>query len=93
MTQTEAFTDTTKATEVVLTYMVPVFVVVRNEGDNQGPYIKKVVVYDETDCFGEDPTHRHNQLDELPPDDPAAIEAVNLIKDGLCEWPSWQFGW
>ena len=79
-------------TEVTIEYLVPVYVVVRNEGDGEGPQIVKVVVNDETE-FADGKGYTPNG-EPLPVDDPVVIEARELIeRDPSAIWPGWEFGW
>lgn len=87
------------ATEVVLTYLLPVYVVVRNEGG--GAYVEKVVVDDEA-SFDEGSRRKARNdsgaiLDRVLP---AVAEAIALVEPShpdhpaaAADWPSWEFGW
>jgi hypothetical protein len=89
------------ATEVVLTYHLPVYVVVRNDGDGQGAYVTKVVVDDEASFDMHSRKCARNDSGRLLPlGDRAVVEAIALIEpthpdhpDEEREWPGWEFGW
>jgi len=77
-------------------YLIPLYVVVRNEGDGEGPRITKVVVDDEADLSS--PSAYEGAYtpegDRLEPFDAVVGEARYLIEcDGSAEWPAWEFGW
>ena len=78
-------------TEIHLTYLVPLCVVVRHDGD--GPCIARVVVDDEIDLNRGEAYTARGEL--LPHDDPAVIEAKHLVElhPGEADWPAWEFGW
>jgi hypothetical protein len=78
-------------TEVHLPYLVPVCVVVSNDGD--GPRIARVVVNDKADLNrGEAYTTAGEPLSHS---DPAIVEAKHLVElhPGEADWPAWEFGW
>ncbi|HEV8029656.1 MAG TPA: hypothetical protein VGP42_01425 [Stellaceae bacterium] len=78
-------------TEVHLPYLVPVCVVVSNDGD--GPRIARVVVNDKADLNrGEAYTAAGEPLSHS---DPAIVEAKHLVElhPGEADWPAWEFGW
>jgi hypothetical protein len=82
------------ATEVILTYHVPIYVVVRNDRDGTGPHVTKVVVDDECNFDNENRRcARNDQGALLPMGNRAVAAAINLIENGNSEWPSWEFGW
>ena len=78
-------------TEVHLAYMVPVYVVVCNDGD--GPRITKVVVDDEADLNRGEACDANGE--KLPHDDPVVVEAKTLVEihPSQADWPAWEFGW
>jgi hypothetical protein len=71
--------------------MVPVYVVVCNDGD--GPQITKVVVDDEADLNRGEAFDANGE--PLPHDDPSVIEAKTLVEihPGQADWPAREFGW
>jgi hypothetical protein len=86
------------ATEVVLTYLIPVYVVVRNDGDGKGPRVDKVVVDDEASFdLGNRKCARVDSGRLLPMGDPAVVEAIGVVEKPRpqfeVEWPAWGFGW
>ena len=81
-------------TEVTIEYLIPLYIVVRNEGD--GPRIAKVIVDDEADLSA--PSANEGAYtpegDRLEPFNAVVGEARQLIEcDGSAEWPGWEFGW
>ena len=78
-------------TKVHLAYLVPVYVVVRNDDD--GPQITKVVVGDEADLNRGDAYDANGE--PLPHNDPSVIEAKTLVEihPSQADWPAWEFGW
>lgn len=79
-------------TEVTIQYLIPIYVVVRNEGDGEGPQIVKIVVDDKAE-FKDGKGYTPNG-DPLPAADPIVDEARRLIEtDRSAVWPGWEFGW
>jgi hypothetical protein len=81
-------------TEVTIAYLIPLYVVVRNDGD--GAQIAKVVVDDEADLSASSAYEGAYtpEGDRLEPFNAVTGEARRLIEcDGSAEWPAWEFGW
>ena len=79
----------TAPVEVTLQYMIPLYVVVRDDGSGMG--IAKVIVDDEADLENSeafDPSGR-----PLSEHDPLVISARDLVELGPAAWPAWEFGW
>ena len=81
-------------TEATIEYLIPLYIVVRNDGD--GAQITKVVVDDEADLSAPSAyegayTPEGDKLDDF---NTVVGEARHLIEcDGSTEWPGWEFGW
>jgi hypothetical protein len=84
---------TRQPTEVILTYRVPVYVVVRDGDDGAGPQVDKVVVDDEVSFDGNRDVARNDSGEVIPNDDPAVAAAMAIVQTGDERWPSWGFGW
>ena len=70
-------------TEVVLTYRVPVYVVVRDDDDGAGPQVDKVVVDDEVSFDdGNRDVARNDSGEVIPNDDPAVAVAIAIVQTG-----------
>ena len=84
-------TATGEPTKIVVEYYIPIFVVVSDDGDGEGPYISKVVVYDEHELTnGKAYDSDGNALDAS---DEAGKAAIAFVENPENEWPGWQFGW
>jgi hypothetical protein len=78
----------TSPTEVTIQYLIPLYVVVRNEGDGEGPQIAKVVIDDEADLSAPSAYEGAytSEGDRLGPLDAVVGEARHLIEcDGSAE--------
>jgi hypothetical protein len=77
--------------EVHLTYLVPVCVVVHNDG--AGPRISRVLVNDAEELKSGEAYSADGEM--LRYDDPTVIEAKNLVElhAQQAKWPAWEFGW
>jgi hypothetical protein len=83
------------STEVTIEYLLPVYIVVRQDeeiyGDND-LHIDKVVVDDEAEL--RDGKGFTSDGQPLPSNDPEVVAAIELIEgDKSAEWPAWEFGW
>ena len=81
-------------TEVTIEYLIPLYIVVRNDGD--GARITKIIVDEEADLSA--PAAYQGAYtpegDRLEPFDAVVGEARHLIEcDSSAEWPAWEFGW
>ena len=82
-------------TEVTIQHLIPLYVVVRNEGDD-GLRIAKVVIDDEADLSAPPAYQAAYTPDGDRLDDFNAVvgDARHLIeRDGSADWPAWEFGW
>ncbi len=87
---------TFEATEVVITYLIPVYVVVSNDGS--GPSVTRVAVDDGVSFdLGNRKCARNDRGELLPLGDRDVMEAIELIEKPRpqfeVEWPAWEFGW
>jgi hypothetical protein len=83
-------------TEVPIQHLIPLYVVVHNEGDGEGPASAKIVVDDEA-ALSAPSAYKGAytpECDRLEPFDAVVGQARHLIEcDGSAEWPAWEFGW